>query len=310
MPGDSSVVCTLFEGHYHFGLAAFINSLHVHGYRGGVWAGYRGPLPPWARGAVERDGISALEVAPGLTVHFVPVETKRHLTNFKPDFLFGARRFFPEAENFFYFDPDLVLKCPWPFFEQWASCGVGLCEDVNSPMPSTHPLRAMWCRFYAQNGFTVARNLDVYVNGGFVGVSRADWEFVETWKHLLDMMEAEIGTLSELGVGDRRQLFHKPDQDALNIAAMFSARPVSIVGKEGMDVVPGGFLMSHALGASKPWRKNFLGEAVRGIPPTPADRQFFNYTRGPLPVFSHVTDWWKRLDLSVASGLARFYRRR
>ena len=309
MPGDASAVCTLFEGHYHFGLASFVNSLHAHGYRGGVWAGYRGALPPWARSAVVSNGLRDLKVAAGLTIHFVPVETDRQMINFKADFLIGARqRFFPDAENVFYFDPDLVLRCSWPFFEEWASYGVALCEDINSPMPSTHPLRAMWQRFYAQSGFKVTRNLDVYVNAGFVGVSRADWEFIETWKQLMDA--AGVVPLSESDGGDRRRLFDKRDQDALNVAVMVTARPVSIVGKDGMDLVPGGFLLSHALGEPKTWRKNFLGDALRGFPPTRADREFFNYAHGPLRAFSPVTERWKRLNLSLACGVARFYSRR
>jgi hypothetical protein len=311
MSGDSSVICTLFEGDYHIGLAAFVNSLYAHGYRGGVWAGYRGPLPPWACAAVRFDSVAGIEVAPGLKVYFVALETERALTNFKPDFLIDARRrFFPKAERVFYFDPDIVLKCEWSFFEEWTTYGVALCEDINSPMLSTHPLRARWRRFYAQTGCTVARDLDVFVNGGFVGVARADWEFVETWKHLLDLAEAAICTLPKAHLRDRRHLFDKQDQDTLNVAAMFSARPVSIVGKDGMDLVPGGFLMSHALGDSKTWRKNFLGAALRGYPPTSADRHFFKHTRGPLRVFPSATARWKRLNLSAACAIARFYGRR
>jgi hypothetical protein len=312
MPGESSAICTLFEGDYHIGLATFMNSLHAHGYRGGVWAGYRGPLPPWARGAVESNGVYSFEAAAGLTIYFVRLETERELTNFKPDFLIDARRrFFPEAERVFYFDPDIVLKCEWSFFEEWTNYGVALCEDINSPMPSTHPLRAMWCRFYAQTGCTVARNLDVYVNGGFVGVSRADWEYVEMWKRLLDLAEAAMGTLPIARLRDRRHLFDKQDQDALNVAAMFSARPVSIIGKDGMDLVPGGFLLSHGLGGgAKTWRKNFLGEALRGYPPTSADRHFFKYTRGPLRAFPPAIDSRKRFNLLVACAIARFYSRR
>ncbi|MEO6970612.1 MAG: hypothetical protein ABI217_06935 [Chthoniobacterales bacterium] len=308
MPGDASAICTLFEGDYHIALAAFINSLHTHGYRGSVWVGYRGPLPPWARGVVAHDGVSGFEAAAGLTVNFVLVETKRDLTNFKPDFLIDARRrFFPDAKSVFYFDTDIVLKCAWPFFEEWTSYGVALCEDINSPMPSTHPLRARWRRFYTPSGFSVARDLDVFLNGGFVGVTGADWEFVETWKRLLDLAEAAMDTLPE--IRDRRHLFDKQDQDTLNLAAMFCTRPVSIAGKDGMDIVPGGFLMSHALGDSKTWRKNFLGEALRGYPPTSADRQFFQHTRGPLRAFSPATDRWKRLNLSAACAVARFYSR-
>ena len=306
----NSAICTLFEGHYHIGLAAFVNSLHACGYRGGVWAGYRGPLPPWAHGAVEGNGVHTFEAGAGLLVHFVPVETKRHLTNFKPDFLINAReRFFSGAENVFYFDPDLVLRSEWPFFEQWAGCGVALCEDVNSPMPATHPVRMMWRRFYAPHGFTSARDLDIYVNGGFVGVEREDWEFVEMWWRLQDLMAPEVGGLADWGLKDRGFIFHKTDQDALNIAAMFCPRPVSIVGKDGMDLAPGGFLMSHALGSSKPWRKNFIREALCGFPPTMADKAFWNHTSTPIPVFSPREISRKRLALRIAAAIGRLISR-
>ena len=306
----SSVVCTLFEGHYHHGLAAFANSLYRHGFRGNVWAGYRGSLPPWARGVTERDGTQCFEAAQGLTIRFVKVETQRHLTNYKADFMIDMRRsYFPQAGSIFYFDPDIVLKADWQFFEQWAGCGVALCEDLNSPMHSTHPVRTMWRRFYQPHGFGVTRDLDVYVNGGFVGVTAANWAFIETWKRLMELMEPEVDGLSDWSLKDRSYLFNKTDQDALNMSAMFSDCPVSIVGKEGMDLISGGYLLSHALGSPKPWSKQFVREALRGYPPTQADHSFWQHTTSPIDIFPQGVRRWKRLDLLIACGICRFYAR-
>ena len=306
----SSVVCTLFEGHYHHGLAALTNSLYHHGFRGEIWTGYRGQPPPWAQSMVERDATLCFEAAEGLTLRFLKVNTKRHLTNYKADFMSGVRQnHLADAGTFFYCDPDIVVKTDWKFFEQWADGGVALCEDVNSPMHSTHPMRTMWHRFYQPHGFSVTRELDTYLNAGFVGVSRNNWDFVETWKRVLDLLDGETNGLAELGVKDRAYAFHKPDQDALNIAAMYAREPLSIVGKDGMDFVHGGFLMSHALGAPKPWRKPFIREALRGYPPSLADHCFWQHTIHPIDIFTPGLRRWKKLDLSIACGIARFYAR-
>ena len=118
----TSVVCTLFENHYHYGVAALTNSLYHQGFRGPVYAGYRGPLPSWAQVASENNalgwaGATTLEVADGLKIHFLPLDTSYLLTNYKPQFMIrllaGPAK---EAGSMFYFDPDIVVKCTWSFF--------------------------------------------------------------------------------------------------------------------------------------------------------------------------------------------------
>ena len=105
-------ICTLFEGHYHLGVGALINSLHAAGYQGPVICGYRGAEPSWAGAARELTG--------GITVKFVPVATAVHFTYYKPDFMNECWTVHaPDAEQLYYFDPDIVLKAPWNVLARW-----------------------------------------------------------------------------------------------------------------------------------------------------------------------------------------------
>ncbi|RYG11197.1 MAG: hypothetical protein EOO07_20975, partial [Chitinophagaceae bacterium] len=127
-------ICTLFEGEYHYGMAVLINSLYANGFRGDIYAGYRGDIPYWAENANHNNEISwkdvkTLTLTDELNIHFLPVETEYHLTNYKPDFMLKlwdgpAGR----INQIFYFDPDIVVDAKWEFFLEWAGLGVALCE--------------------------------------------------------------------------------------------------------------------------------------------------------------------------------------
>ena len=145
-------VCTLFEGDYHYGVAALLHSLHNQGFKGRMFAGYRGALPDWARPAQPVElpmwpGASVLKVAPDCTLYFLPMTTSAHFTNIKPDFMLDL--FAEQALSLgrlLYLDPDICLVRPWQFVGDWLSCGVTLCEDVNSPLSASHPRRIGWQR--------------------------------------------------------------------------------------------------------------------------------------------------------------------
>ncbi|RZK30498.1 MAG: hypothetical protein EOO61_19200, partial [Hymenobacter sp.] len=269
----NSVICTLFEGHHHYGVAALANSLSVQGYRGIIYAAYRGILPQWAASAKEDAastwaGSRTLEVVAGLKIVFLPFETKDHFSNCKSALM--IRLWDSLAHNataMFCIDPDIVLTTPWPLIEEWVSCGVTLCEDVNSPIPEYHPMRAAWRHYFGQKGFNLRFKNIIYVNAGFVGVSAENRSFLTTWQALMEAMAPAIGGLDQSGFTSAEPSLFAPfgnaDQDALNATVEAWDGVASIVGKEGMALTTGTSLMSHAIGRNKPWQWKPLGQALR-----------------------------------------------
>ncbi len=317
----TSTLCTLVEGDYHLGLAALANSLHHHGFRGVIWVGIRGALPPWA--AIEAPSAAtrwaSSKPAPDLELRFVAVETTSHFTNYKPEFLLHVwENLCPEADRLFYFDPDIVVRCRWSFFEEWADYGVALVEDVNSPLPESHPRRAAWKLDLAARAIAVTRETRSYVNGGFVGLRRADLGFLRAWITAMRLVGDAIGGLDKsmfsFGAGGTDKThaaypYSKTDQDALNIALMTAPEPVSIMGREGMDFAPGGWTMSHALGPDKPWRKRYVKNAFAGDTPSLTDREFWQHATTPIAAFTAAEAASRRRALRIAILITRFFRK-
>ncbi len=295
-------VCTLFEGHYHLGVGALINSLHASGFTGSIICGHRGAEPAWANDARKLGG--------GMDISFVRVTSDIHFTHYKPEFM---RRCWtdhcPEAEQLYYFDPDIVVKAPWSVLARWAADGLALCEDVNGYLPARHPYRLAWGDFLVSQGLAVVRPLDRYYNAGFLGLPRSQERVLDLWSQIIGCAEKALGSLSKIKFDQPNALLHTPDQDALNMALMASDVPINGCGPEGMDFANGGHLLSHAIGGRKPWRGGFLRDALRGKPPGAAQKSFFLFADSPLRLFP--SSQLARLRLSLRSGalLGRMYRR-
>lgn len=306
-----SVICTLYEGNYHLGLGALLNSLHALGFRGHFFAGYRGELPPWAAGNVRRNGVGwLLSMSGESTLHFVPVETPTHFNNYKPHFLLELmEKHCPNENEFFFFDPDIVVKARWEFFEEWVSHGIALCEDVNHYLPRNHPIRLAWKKYAATCGLTARQELDKFYNGGFFGVRRDHRDFLKTWQQLFDCRAAEGIDLSKFELSGFESPYLVLDQDLMNLALMLVEHPISAVGPEGMDFKPGGYVMSHSAGATKSWRKHFVWEALNGRAPSRADKEFIRHTQSPIQIYSRPQLAMRQASLLVGSAIGRFYRR-
>ncbi|MCD0486865.1 hypothetical protein LPB86_01405 [Pedobacter sp. MC2016-14] len=320
-----NVICTLFEGSYDLGVVALVNSLYKNGFRGEFYAGYRGNMPKWANSAqlnkeIQWAGCKSMNVAEGIILHFLPVATNYHLTNYKPDFMLdllnGPAK---DADGMFYFDPDIVVTAPWSFLSRWINCGVALCEDVNSPLKKNHPTRVAWREYFSGFRIDLSFKDSVYVNGGFVGVKIKDKGFLETWKNVQEAMAAAIGGLERSAFTTGSQLpeesqgpfapFGKTDQDALNAAVEAWDGEFSFITKEGMGFGPGLRLLPHALGQPKPWNAKYIKRAFSGRTPRDVDKEYWKYIDNPLSVYPSSMVRSKNMAINVATLISRFYKR-
>jgi len=320
-----SSVCTLFEGHYHYGVAALTNSLYNNGFRGSIYVGYRGELPNWAlKGKKESIGKweNAITLSPieGLQIVFLSLKTNYSLTNYKPDFMLelweGPAN---NSDALFYFDPDIVVDDSWSCFEQWVNCGVALCEDVNSPLQEFHPRRVGWRNFFNKFDINLKYKNQTYVNGGFVGLIKKDISFITIWIKLQERMSAAIGGLensifskqtynSTIPRTEGFQIFDKSDQDALNATVEAYSGTISYFGKEGMGFGLGKAIMSHAMGSPKPWKTNHLLRAIQGSPPRSLDVIYWKYCSYPVLAHTRLKINQKRISIKVSKLIGRFYK--
>ncbi|GAA4439491.1 hypothetical protein GCM10023188_35890 [Pontibacter saemangeumensis] len=215
------------------------------------------------------------------------------------------------SNGIFYFDPDIVVKCRWDFYEKWIKYGVALVhEEVHNDKPPTHPIRMEWENIIIKNHFRTRRQIFSYINGGFCGTTLENKSFLILWAHFINVAINDYQVdPKRIWSFDKTYPFCFLDQDALNVAAMCADVSISEIGPEGMDFVQGGWTMSHAVGSSKPWRKNFILSALKGQPPTIADRMFWNYASSPLNNHSTAYISFKLFSISLAKFISRFYSR-
>jgi len=306
-----TAICTLFEGDYHLGLAAFLNSLVHTGFPGTVWAGYRGALPPWLDqlNRLDEKGTEFL-IAGQVRLVLLPLKTEMHLTNYKPEFMLkllaGPAC---NCEYLWYFDPDICLYSEWAFFSEWQRFGIALCQEiVDNIVPEDSPLRRQWMEIASSVGLSNPQRINYYYNGGMVGVAASHSGFLEIWRRIIERA-GELGyDLKVIMPGTRAMPLHASDQDALNVAAMYSPFPLSTLGPQGMGFIPGDVKMYHTV-AVKPWRGSLLLNALGGKPPTNAMKYFFTQVATPIRAYSPAHLLAKRLACSIAALVGRFYRK-
>lgn len=296
------VVTTAAEGDYFHGVAALANSLVQAGFVGEIIVAFRGPTPAWVA-ALPRDG-DGWRVSDVVRLRLVEVPGPWHLGNRRAHFIVDIfERIQPAAGVVYYFDTDIVVTGRWSVFRRWAEDGVVAALDVSDAfMPPNHAYRAEWRRMLARCGLP-CREVTGYLNSGCVGVARAHIGFARVWARLMEALAEEGADMGGLRSSDKPE-YARMDQDMMNVAVMAATTPMALLGFESMGVYPRvGEMMPHAMFHKKPWRRAYLLDALRGMPPGRAHLAWWRFVDGPVRSFGPWSLRWRKARLALARGI-------
>jgi hypothetical protein len=303
------VFTTLAEKKYFNGVAALVNSMIKNGtYADKIIVGYRGDLPKWLPKLSDNNRGKYIKLEQGLIVEFIELQGDLHMVHEKPKwFHYLSHVLEPDAEEYFFFDSDIIIVNRMSFFGEWVKQGVAICEDVNYDMSASNPIRKQWINLATENNRTIVNNFSRYYNSGFLGWRKDSKKFIDDWLECSKIMNEISGDLKQFRVSDRTSVVLSANQDSLNMAAMVTFSELSIIGPEAMGFHYGLSLMLHPLG-KKPWDINFTKRFFTGIKPRSGDLGFWQHVNSKVfKPYSNLTVSWKLFWIKVYRFLSRFY---
>lgn len=304
------ILTTLAERDYFLGLAALLNSAVHHGtYVDKVVVGYREELPSWLPERKPSRNGETFKLPSGLPVELVKLDGSLHMVHEKPSwFKHLSEVLEPDAEEYFFFDSDIVINERMSFYGEWVAEGVGLCGDVLFVFDRRHPIRRKWSNLAQEQGAETVTALDHYYNSGFLAWKNEHRQFIADWNRAFAILAPHSGDMKKFRVKNRTATVLSTNQDSLNLAAMITEVPIAPIGPEAMGFNHGMRLMHHPIGP-KPWRRKFLREFFSGKPPREADVQFWRYVNGSeLQPLSAGKVRQKFILTRALRFLARWYR--
>lgn len=307
---DLKILTTLAEKDYFLGVSALINSVVANGcYVDKVVVGYRGDLPQWLPKLSEsRNGLSA-QLCSGLQIEFVQVQGDLHMVHEKPKwFKHLTATLEPNADEYFFFDSDIIVIKRMSFFGEWVKQGVGLCEDVNYDMAANNPIRLRWAKEAESAGLKIINpNASRYYNSGFLAWTKETSAFLDDWITSFNTLAPIAADTKKFRTADRTHPVFSANQDSLNLATMITSVPLSTLGPGAMQFDWTFPLMVHPIGP-KPWKRSFIKEFLKGRPPRSGDMAFWrNVVGSELAPFSRNKALVIYRLCSVLRGLSRFY---
>jgi hypothetical protein len=115
--------------------------------------------------------------------------------------------------------------------------------------------------------------------------------------------------MSRLRLPDRNHIFYQMDQSALNAAVLASSAEIATGGQEMMEIYAWGEVMAHCMHFQKPWKRNYVWDALQGFPPGRPHLAHWQNVGGPIRSYS---DWKlarRRAELWIARAIGKVHHR-
>ena len=104
--------------------------------------------------------------------------------------------------------------------------------------------------------------------------------------------------------------YSRMDQDVLNATIMATDTPICLLGSEAMGMFPFvNTIMPHAMWHKKPWRRNYIFDALRGLPPTRTHWAYWEFADGPIHPFNEFVLFRKRAELRAGHLISMMHTR-
>lgn len=301
-----ALIC-LVEGSYWNGMTAIINSAIRNNFKGCIYLGYRGDLPKWLFQFHPANEFGHFKVSENIELRCIKILTERHLGYEKPFFMNYIIENFT-IENAFYFDVDCVSIANFDFYLNWCNQHIALCMDeCFDQIHVHHPWKLYWTSKLIEFKYPINCLTHPYVNSGFIGLSKKNFDILNIWSNLILRLENE---------GLNTKIFNKQplnpiqgDQEILNMALITKAvNHVSIIGKEGMGFTEPSYLMVHCTKPEKPWIKFYIKSFIKnGYPISRNEKLFLDYLIKPYNNLGKIKTTLKKIDIFISKILHRVF---
>ena len=302
----NAIIC-LVENDYWNGFTAIINSAIRNKFTGNIFLGYRGEIPVWINKFEKTNAEDKFIINTNIKLTLIEIQSERHLGYEKVFFMSDIIEN-NEVERILYFDIDCVAVANFEFFNQWCYQHLALCMDeCYTYIHPNHPWKLYWLKKLKEFQYPIHHLAHPYVNSGFIGISKINFDFIETCKTLT--LRLELEGLDTSTFNKSALIPIQGDQEILNMALIATEiAKVSIIGTEGMGFTEPSYLMVHCTKPEKPWSKNFLLTFLKnGYSISNKEKKYVDYLLSPYNNLGKRKTLIIKIDIFLTKLISRIF---